>query len=50
MVTTERATALYFRLAMGEKLTPKERAELEEYASRFKKKEDIESEELLKDL
>lgn len=49
MVTTERATALYFRLAMGEKLTPKERAELDEYAARFKTKE-IESEELLKDL
>jgi hypothetical protein len=35
---------------MGEKLTPKERAELDEYAARFKTKEEIESEELLKDL
>lgn len=50
MVTTQRATQLYFTLAMGGKLTAEERAELEEYASRFKKKEDIESEELLKDL
>lgn len=50
MVTTERATALYFRLAMGEKLTPKERAELDEYAARFKTKEEIEYEELMKDL
>ena len=49
-VTVQRATQLYFTLAMGGKLTPEERAELDEYASRFKPKEDIKSEELLKDL
>lgn len=42
MVTTERATTLYFRLAMGERLTPKEKEELDEYAARFKKKDDFE--------
>jgi hypothetical protein len=35
---------------MGEKLTPGEREELEEYAARFKSKEDVNAEELLKDL
>lgn len=50
MVTTKRASQLYFRLAMGEKLTPGEREELEEYAARFKSKEDVNAEELLEDL
>jgi hypothetical protein len=36
-VTTQRASQLYFRLAMGEKLTPNEKEELDEYAARFKK-------------
>jgi hypothetical protein len=36
-VTTQRASQLYFRLAMGEKLTHNEKAELDEYAARFKK-------------
>ena len=36
-VTTQRASQLYYRLAMGEKLTPNEQAELDEYAARFKK-------------
>jgi hypothetical protein len=50
MVTTQRASQLYYRLAIGEKLTPAEREELEEYAARFKTKEEINAEELLKDL
>ena len=39
-VTTQRASQLYFILAMGGKLSPSEKAELEEYASRFKKDEE----------
>lgn len=41
-VTVQKASQLYFRLAMGEKLTPEEKAELDEYAARFKKKDDFE--------
>lgn len=50
MVTLERAVALYSKLIMKEKLTSSERAELDEYASRFKPKENRDTEELLKDL
>lgn len=50
MVTTKRASQLYFRLAIGEKLTPEENEELDEYAARFKSKEDFNAEELLKDI
>ena len=39
-VSTQRASQLYFILAMGGKLSPSEKAELEEYASRFKKDEE----------
>ena len=46
-VTTQRASQLYFILAMGGKLSPSEKAELDEYASRFEKKKDS---ELLDDL
>jgi hypothetical protein len=35
---------------MGEKLTQQERAELDEYAARFKADEDIQADELLEDL
>lgn len=50
MVTMKRASQLYFCLAMGEKLTPGEREELDEYEARFKSKEDVNAEELLEDL
>lgn len=40
MVTLQRAITLYSRLTMGEKLNKEERAELDEYASRFKPKEE----------
>lgn len=40
MVSLQRAMTLYSRLAMGEKLNKEERAELDEYASRFRSKGD----------
>lgn len=43
MVTLQRAITLYSRLCMGEKLNAQERAELDEYASRFKPKDEEES-------
>lgn len=41
-VTVQRATQLYGILAAGGKLNEEEQAELDEYAARFKKKDDFE--------
>lgn len=49
-VSVKRAMYLYGILASGCKLSASEKRELEEYTNRFKTKEEIETEDLLKDL
>jgi hypothetical protein len=50
MVTIQRAASLYLKKALGEKLIPKEIAELDEYESQLLTDDEALSRELLKDL